>query len=222
MGIYKRISKKQVIEEYNQSALSPSDHEKAKWGSLQSMINRFLLAKRLINFEIVSRWLDIGCGPGSFFSLIDSEHKFDVLVGLDISMKMIECAIKKPMQSKTYFLVGDLEFLPFKNSSLDLLTMIGVLQQCGISPEIAIKKAARVLAEGGRLFLTTKNLGWNKFKEEGFNPYPGHSWFFYDEIATILQSNGIEIREHGGFLPREGRLVEINESHTFYILGERS
>jgi len=55
-----------IIKEYNQSAEFEEEFRKAKWGSFQSMMNRFELAMKELSFAEASHWFDVGCGTGAF------------------------------------------------------------------------------------------------------------------------------------------------------------
>jgi len=216
----KKFTKQDIIEEYDQSASCAEEYKKAKWGSRDSMENRFRLAASLIDFDSIKNWLDIGCSTGVFLGLVEINYQPGFYTGIDISKNAINQASRKNFKTKHTFLECDLEKMPFNEGSFDLVTLIGVLQKCGCTPETAIECAAKPLKVGGRIFITTKNLGWVEFKR-GVVPEEGHNWFYYDDIAKILQQNSIIIIKSGGFLTRENKIVAMNDSHTFFILGEK-
>ena len=166
--------------------------------------------------------MDIGCGPGTFFAEAEAAGKrCRELIGVDFVGAMLEAARARRYESPVRFMECDLAELPDAVRDLDLVTLVGVLQQCGMPPEKALAACVERLRVGGQLFLTTKNIGWRAFREEGLIPFEGHSWFDHDELAEQLQACGLKIRESGGFLPRENRRVPVNDSHTMYVLGER-
>ena len=220
--LYRKKSKFEVIAEYAEASGKTFDFEKAKWGSPESMLNRFRLAVDLIDWLHVKSWLDIGCGNGLFFSTVEKAgYRFKELAGVDITPEIIEQARVRTYASSVHFYEADLEAMPTSLSNFGLVTLIGTLQQCGTTPECALAACIERLGPEGQLFLTTKNLGWGKFRDGSLLPESHHSWFDYDELRSMVENLGIEISRVGGFLPREGKKVPIEESHTLFILGRK-
>lgn len=215
--------KEAVIQAYTESSKLPADSEKTKWGSEESMLNRFRLALDLVEWTPVLRWLDIGCGPGRFFALAEDEgHRFDELIGIDITETLIDLARQRTYASPARFVAGDLEAMPDDVADVDLVTLIGVLQLCGCPLETAVVTSIRRLRPGGQIFLTTKHLGWSAFDKQGFDPDPGHSWFLFDDVRRAVENAGAEVLDAGGFIPREGRSVALKDAHTLFIRGRRT
>jgi len=213
---------KEVMAEYHLSAATGEDFTRAKWGSEASMLNRFQLAFQLIDWPRITTWLDLGCGTGRAFTEAEkAEHRFFRLTGVDISPAMIEIAQARQLSSKVEWLSGELDVLNIPTGSFDLLTVIGVLQQCGTRPEAFLRSAVAKLRPRGIFFLTTKNLNWREFTNGNLQPEAEHSWFDFQEVANELIGLGIRIVNSGGFLPKENQITVINESHTFFILGKR-
>jgi SAM-dependent methyltransferase len=216
------VTKGDVIAEYRATAGKSLEHEKAKWGSEASMTARYRLGLSIIDWRHVRRWLDVGCGTGLFFALAEAEGlRFDDLCGADITKEMIEQARRRSYASPTRFIEMDLEYLS-PDHPYDLVSLVGVLQQCGCGPKRAIAPCVRALRDAGLIFLTTKHIGWESFTSGRAVPEPSHSWFNFGEIRDTLGALGVEIIESGGFLPRENRVVPIERSHTFYILGRKT
>ncbi len=211
-------SKDAVIREYSKSSKLPLDSQKAMWGSEKSMLNRFHLALRLIDWKSVESWLDIGCGTGRFFQVAEkANHKFCLLEGVDLTQSLIDQARTRKFNSPTHFQINDLEHLGDTHTDFNLVTLIGVLQLCGCPLVSAIKAGTRCLKPGGQLFFTTKHLGWNAFEQEGLSPDPNHSWFTFEDVRNAVETNGLEIIEAKGFIPEENNIVELNESHTLFV-----
>jgi len=212
------IKKEEVIARYNRSSQALADHEKALWGSEDSMLGRFKLALEIIGWGDISRWIDVGCGVGRLFSYVDPDGtKVQEKVGVDISPELINQARRREFNGSVRFELGDLEHLSTSHSGFDLISLIGVLQLCGCEPNDALSECARVLRNGGQIFLTTKNSSWSKFDDVDFEPSDDHDWFDSDLIVNILRANGFEILNMGGILPKSGELVTFNESHTMYF-----
>ncbi|MFC1673134.1 class I SAM-dependent methyltransferase [Pseudomonadota bacterium] len=222
-SIYHNIDKANVRREYAQASTAENDFERAKWGSHESMINRFHLAEHLVDWASVGDWLDVGCGAGLMFETVEGAGRaFKRLVGVDITAEVLSFASTRKLQSPAEFYVLDLEAMPQDfYGAFDLVSMIGVLQQCGNLPAPVLAAVSSAVRPGGQLFLTTKNLGWKAFLEEGFEPEAGHSWFVYDELVDILHNVGMEIVQAGGFLPQENKIVDMDASHTLYILARK-
>src|SRR6476620_492567 len=94
--------------------------------------------------------LDLACGTGDItFHLSDHGAR---AIGLDITSRMVELAVRKPSGRSAQFLGGDMMALPFAASRFDLVTTgygirnVPVLRQ-------AIAEIHRVLKPGG-LFLS--------------------------------------------------------------------
>lgn len=222
-SVYRQKSKDSVREEYAAASELTEEHEKAKWGSRESMENRFRLGLSLVQWSKIKRWLDLGCGTGMFFSMAEEDgHRLENLLGIDITPEMLAFARKRTYQSPVDFVESCIEDMPEALGSFDLVTLVGVLQQCGVEPGKALGACVKRLRKGGQIFITTKHIGWRKFSEGSLTPEPEHSWFSHDEIAKILKNLGIRIVESGGFLPREGIKVPVVESHTMYFLGVKS
>lgn len=221
-SLYVPKLKNEVVAEYAEASREATDFEKVKWGSQVSMLNRFRLGLSVIDWQAVIRWLDIGCGTGQFFTLVEeANHRFEELVGVDITPEIMLHARDRAYASPANFFEVDLEAMPDHLVDFDLVTLVGVLQQCGTPLEHALAACIRRLRPGGQLFLTTKHLGWKAFTDGSLLPEPSHSWFDYGELAGIIQNLGIEIVRSGGFLPREGEMIPLEQSHTLYILGKK-
>lgn len=225
-SFYRARSKAEVIAEYTDAAHAPEAWQKAKWGSAESMLNRFRLGLSVIDWTAVHHWIDIGCGVADFFAMAEEEGRlFPQLTGLDITPAIIEQARTRTFRSPTRFFAADMVEAAQPPYSLgetaDLVTLVGVLQQCGERPGEALQACADLLRPGGQLFLTTKNIHWTAFETPGFEPERNHSWFDFAEIESGLKTAGLQIRQQGGFLPRENIQVSLNDSHTMFVLAER-
>jgi len=222
-GFYRPVSRDEVIREYTAASNAGAAFQRAKWGSEESMLNRFRFALRLLSTFHPHSWLDIGCGEADFFTLAEEQgHRFDNIHGLDITPAMVERARQRGFFSPVTFTVGDISDAPkLVDAPFDRVTLLGVLQQCGMSPAVALEHAAGALKKGGRLFLTTKHLGWEEFTSGRLKPEPSHSWFTCDEVESAVRDAGMKVVRSGGYLPREDREVPVEQSHTLYVLATR-
>ena len=109
------------------------------------------------------RVLDLGCGPGSFLSILCETHPSIQAVGLDIASSQIDFAMKEVaprFEGRIRFEQYDAAkgILPYPDQSFDTVTSIEVVEH--IHPYVAhqmLSEARRVLKPGGRLVATTPN-----------------------------------------------------------------
>jgi ubiquinone/menaquinone biosynthesis C-methylase UbiE len=223
-SITRPVSKLDVINEYTLAARAADDHDKAKWGSAESMRNRFDLAIKTIEWSAARSWLDIGCGAGTLFDRAAAKGVTSrvEMTGIDITPAVIDDARRRNKNPAVRFVRADFEQLAEGFGRFDVVSMIGVLQQCGVGLDRALKALARVTAPGGQLFIDTKNLGWRSFENGELVPDPSHSWFDWDEIAAATSNAGFKVVNSGGFLPREGQVVPMHSSHNLFLLARRT
>lgn len=101
----------------------------------------------------VNTILDLGCGEGSRLNEFSDSSS---LVGVDISQTAIEWAKKN--YPKINFIKADLEKIPLKDSSFDLVYSAFVLEHLQ-DPVKVLKEAVRVLSKDGFLILIAPNYG---------------------------------------------------------------
>jgi ubiquinone/menaquinone biosynthesis C-methylase UbiE len=100
---------------------------------------------RLGQMKPGDRVADLGCGSGAFTELLTKRGLN--AVGLDISPKLIELALKK--YPGIEFLEGDAENLPFADGSLDGVLLSGLVHHFP-QPQRLAQETFRVLKPGGR------------------------------------------------------------------------
>jgi len=112
----------------------------------------WILKKCRLKSPDSARILDVACGSGLFLHL--AENFFSETFGLDIA----ESAIKKARRiaSRTLFICGCGEYLPFPDESFDLVTNLGSLEHF-LSPEKGVREIARVLKKNGRAYILVPN-----------------------------------------------------------------
>lgn len=219
---YAARTRAEIVAEYTASAAARDEHAQAKWGSDASMRGRFQFALEKVDWAGVQRWLDVGCGPAGLFAEADAAGlSCAERVGVDVTPAMLAAARQRGYACPTRFVEADLADLPAEPREFDLVTAIGLLQQCGLTPAAALRACAAPLRVGGQLFLTTKNLAWAEFASGRLAPEPTHSWFTPTELTAALAAAGMEVAELAGLLPREQRVVPPTESHTLYILARK-
>lgn len=100
-------------------------------------------------------WLDVGAGTGYGAARLGRIFPAAESLALDLAEGMLrELHDKCGRSSGIGLIVGDAESLPFSDRSVDLIYSSLALQWCP-EPDRAFAEFARVLAPGGRLFLST-------------------------------------------------------------------
>jgi len=213
-------SKDEIREEYNNAASASSEHEMVKWGSRNSMINRFRLVLNRIDFSTISSWLDVGCGTGAFQQIVYSSQNPPAKgIAIDISDELIKFAEKRVEHPNCEFRCVD--FLSLENTQIELITAIGVLQKTNIAVDHFFERSSELLSSGGKIFVDTKHLGWEKFDQPNFSPEPNHRWFNVEDITIPAEQAGFEVLETNGFLPRENQVVSPEKSHSMFLIIEK-
>jgi len=213
-------SEKMIFAEYEASSRSKEEHEKLKWGSRRGMLYRFRLTVEQINWSLVDSWCDVGCGTGSLLQQVPV-RKMEHFLGVDLSSSLLGIAAETaPDYMNATFVPGN--FLnPLPGEPFDLVTCLGVLQKSGVNLFKAMARLAQITAPGGQLIITTKNLDWERFKEDGFDPEPGHHWFHLQDIRLSCKLAGLEIIELIGFIPDEKQITRPEEAHSVLISARR-
>ena len=98
--------------------------------------------------------LDIGCGTGAYDRMLANiNHE---VIGIDYSEYVVLKAVEKSKGENIQYLISAVPYLPFKDSSFDIIVCIGVLQYVK-NERAVISEIARVLKNEGILILITLN-----------------------------------------------------------------
>ena len=124
----------------------------ARKGSLDIDHPGMRILKRLS--QKASSILDLGCGEGSRLNYLFSKNR--KIVGIDISDTAIELA--KKVYPKIKFIKADLERVPLKEKSFDLVYSAYVLEHLS-KPSKVLSEAIRLTSDKGFLVLIGPNYG---------------------------------------------------------------
>lgn len=152
---YNRQFKIQVAKQFSRAVDTYDSADGIQRESGLLLLNEFAIDIRLSENSLV---MDLGCGTGSFVSDLQSRFNLSKVVGVDISLAMLNRT-----KQKTSYLVGaDADSLPFTNASIDLIYSNFSLQWCFDLPKL-FDELHRVLKPGGQLIFTT--LGQDSLQE---------------------------------------------------------
>ncbi len=159
--------------------------------------------------------LDVGAGTGRFLEILLEGRE---VIGIDISRRMMESAKDKGCELS---IVGDAEKMPLLDNSVDLVTVIEVIQYMP-NPEFVINEIWRVLKEDGCGLLAIPNTFWYLFLEllgrlritnwPEFTPYT----MSLSSYENMLKSRGFEIDRVEGIrylpiLPPIARVLQVRK-----------
>lgn len=162
---------------------------------------KFLFVKKLISKK--GRHLDVGCGPGTFVSILNKRS-----TGIDISKKQISYA-KNMYKKKNLRFVFFKKKFPFKKNYFSTISIIEVIEHLNNNQiQTLIKESFRVLKKNGQIVLTTPNYNsfWPiieylinfllkiNYKEQHINK------FNINKFLKILPKNKFKIIDKGNFM----------------------
>jgi SAM-dependent methyltransferase len=161
-------------------------------------------------------WLDAGCGDGDLFEL---RKDFSGLgVGIELDFQSLHAAKARGLPNRSYMSV-DLEHrLPFRTSSLDVVTSCGVLNYVDRVPEL-IEEVHRVLKPWGWFLFEVPNFAafyrrWDALL--GRIPATSGYTTFRGGVKTQFTARMIEQELIGGFNRKLG------DNRGFDIRGRRT
>lgn len=152
--------------------------------------------------------LDIGCGPGDETRRLMQSRQSGLTIGLDISAGMLEQARSNQSSSHTAWLQADMQALPLRSNSLDLV-FSNFAFQWAQNPAQLFEEVSRVLKPQGKLAFTTLLSGSLRELAEAWKSVDdaSHVNRFHEaaEISALVRRAGFRGREetrlHQQFFP---------------------
>jgi ubiquinone/menaquinone biosynthesis C-methylase UbiE len=151
--------------------------------------------------------LEIGCGSGSFSSLLANRYPEAKITAVDFSGRAIEVALERQRQAGTRieFLMADAQRLTLPDGRYDFVFSCECLEHLP-EPAKMCREIARVLKPGGEWILTTENylngmvLAWlmsiakRRHFDSGSGVQPHENFFLFWRVRRMLEQAGLEIR----------------------------
>ena len=135
------------------------------------------------------RWLlDLGCGSGG--ALLAASAMFEQRTGVDIALRWLVIAQKRFEECgvKTALVCADAEALPFAAESFSHVLASDLLEHTR-SPAASIRSAGSVLAQEGRLYVSSSNGRW-------IGPHPATGVWAAGLMPPALRASYLK-RRHG-------------------------
>jgi SAM-dependent methyltransferase len=141
-------------------------------------------------FGNAGRILDVGCGIGSYTSLIDKESSF----GIDLEILALKTA--RRYCTKSNFLVASILNLPFRDKTFDLIVLFEVIEHIPAKTELqAFAEVYRALTGSGALFMSTPN---KHFISNILDPaffLRGHRHYDLKKLLKLIAEIGFYVKE---------------------------
>ncbi len=148
--IYKKLIKNnfsQASSFYNQNAHIQREVTKKLINLLEENCS-----KSNVNYQ---RTLDLGCGSGFFLEYIRNHDNYGKIINYDISKQMLNISQKSNINSLS--VQGDMDFLPFKKNSFDLIFSAFSIQWSQ-NINLLIKELFNLLENDGIMALSFPNI----------------------------------------------------------------
>jgi ubiquinone/menaquinone biosynthesis C-methylase UbiE len=155
----------------------------------------YLVSKGMSTGEC--RVLEAGSGPAFASSILARNPKVGLSLAVDIDLEALEQA--KHRDPSLSLVVADLNFLPFRNESIDLCWNSSTLEHLP-SPQFALNEMVRVTRRGGSVFVGVPNvfgpLGFQRFiRNTSAGIWIGET-FSLAGLKQMLQSAGLQPQNH--------------------------
>ena len=128
----------QIADRYD-----PERFHNSVWGRLYPVLEERIVANALRKYASGTRALDAACGTGRV-TLLLKKLGFTV-IGCDISASMMNVARRKVDENghAPSFVQTDARFLPYRDSSFDIVSCVGLVMHLDQTPRVDVLKELR-------------------------------------------------------------------------------
>lgn len=195
------MNKKQIIIEQFDAWAKTFD--KGFWGFYFRLCHKRVYSFLKSNLPRKSTFFDIGCGNGDMLNQI-SKYFNGKKIGLDISSKMIEYAIKKNYDRKVNFINSSIEEVNLGSQKFDVIICMNSFHHYSGHNKI-VKKIFNHLNNGGLFILldpiTDRGIRkfWVYFLSKIFKE-DDVKYFSKQDLNKIVLSEGFSIKEQRSFM----------------------
>lgn len=140
--------------------------------------------------------LDVGCGPGNAAKLLNESNKDFEILGIDLSVEMINLARKNVISPKVNFLVGDIRDMNLQDQVFDAVILSFCLPHLSNEEaEALVGHIGIVLSKGGFLYLSCMEGAKSGYETTSFSPrdYIFFNYYSEDFIQQILEMNNFKV-----------------------------
>lgn len=165
---------------------------------------RILHQAGILNEKSTSLLLDVGCGAGAFSVRLSERFR---VIGIDLSSQAIKIAAKSARGGVNY-VIADIEHLPFKQNTFDLVFTGGSLHHCPSILSSIAREFYNVLKKGGSVYM---------FEPRALNP--GNFYVFHFSADPTKNEKALspaklkKVFEKSGFMNFEwkdiGNIIHI-------------
>jgi SAM-dependent methyltransferase len=169
---------------YAMLAARQQDHwwNRARCAMASALLRRFGLQQGC-------RWLDLGCGPGGNFAMLDVLRPA-LVTGVDLSAIALDFA-QQHVPGAGLIRADITKGLPFASSAFDVVTIFNVLYHRWIPNETAVLgEVFRVLRPGGLVLITEP--AFSVLKREMDEITMGRRRYRLDDIAALCTTVGLD------------------------------
>jgi 2-polyprenyl-3-methyl-5-hydroxy-6-metoxy-1,4-benzoquinol methylase len=222
--LYKtKLTNDGFIENYkNTISKRKEDYQKCRWMSDSQMNLRFEMAKKVINFNKIKTWLDVGCGTGNFFeSVLNDNNSIQSITGTDAVNTFINISKEKNKKfnnvQQKFYVKNLYDLDPPTDGTFDMVSMSGLLQLLDLDKiELTILKLASLVKHSGIIFIDTLNYNYytiNTRRKHGL-------WYFRkEELIKLFELNGFSNIDCNTFNSK--LQIKNNDGMYVYCLGRK-
>lgn len=192
------INKKFKKKIFDRAAFTYDDYAVLQNKIIDNLFKRMDLIT--LNPEIA---IDLGCGTGRVSKILHNKFTNLDLINFDLSEGMLSFAKNKNSNNlfpflrkkKNSYICGDIDYLPFKNESFDLIWSSSAFQWSN-NINSSFKQVLNILKPGGLFIFSTfgpntlNELG--KISEEIFDTSTINNFFDFNIIGDLLKNSGFK------------------------------